>query len=179
VVRTASGYTGGTKPDPTYRSLGDHTESVEVEYDPSRVTYRELLRIFWNSHDPGSRAWSRQYRTAVFYRNEEQRRLVLETRAEVEARLGRPVRTDVEPVGRFYPAEDYHQKYSLKRHPALWDEVRTRYPSDREAEASTLAARLNGLLAGYGAPSSEELGTLGLTAEGADLLRAALGRTTH
>jgi len=176
VLRTTSGYAGGTKPGPTYRSLGDHTESVKVEYDPSRVSYRELLQVFWDSHDPASQAWSRQYRNAVFYEDEEQRRAVMETRAEVERKLGRPVKTDIEPAGRFYAAEDYHQKYSLKLHPGLWAEVRSRYPNERDAENSTAAARLNGYLAGYGVPAPEELDALGLTAAGEERLRAVLGR---
>jgi peptide-methionine (S)-S-oxide reductase len=173
VVRTTSGYTGGTAPDPTYQRLGDHTESVEVEYDPARVSYSDLLRIFWESHDPTSQAWSRQYRNAVFYHNEEQKRLAIETRAEVEKRLGKAVNTDVEDAGPFYPAEDYHQKYILKGYADVWTEIRSRYATEEEAVASTAAARANGYLGGYGSPTGEDLEALGLTPGAAVRLRAA------
>jgi methionine-S-sulfoxide reductase len=179
VVSTTAGYAGGEKPDPTYHSLGDHTETVEVEYDPSRVSFRDLLRVFWESHDPTEQAWSRQYRNAVFYHSEEQQRLALETRSEVEGRLGRAVKTDVEPAGRFYAAEDYHQKYTLRRYPELWSEVRARFASEDAAVASTAAARLNAYLAGYGAPSPRDVEALGLSPRGRERLRAAVRRVAE
>ena len=174
VVRTTSGYTGGRKIEPTYNSLGDHTESVEVEYDPARVSYADLLRVFWESHDPRSQAWSRQYRNAVFYHTEEQKRLAMETRAEVEKRLGRPVKTDVEGAGPFYPAEDYHQKYILKGNAGVWAEIRSRYATGEEAVASTAAARANGYLGGHGRPSAKDLEAVGLSEGAAQRLRAAV-----
>ena len=174
-MRTTSGYTGGRLPDPNYHRLGDHTESVEVEFDPARVSYRELLRVFWESHDPRSVAWSRQYRNAVFWHGDDQKRLVLESRAEVEGRLGRDVKTDVEPAGRFYPAEDYHQKYALKARRDLWEDLRSRFGSASEAEASTAAARLNGYLGGYGRPAARDLDALGLSSDGRAKLKAAIG----
>jgi len=179
VVRTTAGYAGGEKPDPTYRSLGDHTETVEVEYDPARVSYRDLLRVFWESHDPAGQAWSRQYRNAVFYHDAEQERLIRETRAEVAAHLGRAVKTDVEPAGPFYPAEDYHQKYTLRRHGELWAEVQARFTSEDAAVASTAAARLNGYLGGYGAPSSRDVDALGLSPRGRDRLVATVRRVAE
>ncbi len=179
MIRTTAGYTGGREPDPTYRSLGDHTEAVEVEYDPARISYRDLLAIFWESHDPGSQAWSRQYRNAVFFRSPEQERAVLESRAEIERLSRRPVRTDVEPAGPFYPAEDYHQKYSLKLHPELWGEVRSWFGSEEEAVASISAARLNGWLGGYGVPARADLDVLGLSPHGREVLGAAVRRVAE
>jgi len=179
VVRTTSGDTGGKKLGPTYGSLGDHTESVEVEFDPARVSYGDLLRVFWESHDPAGQAWSRQYRNAVFYHTEEQKRLAAETRAEVEKRLGRPVKTDLEPASPFYPAEDYHQKYILKGYADVWAEIRSRYATEEEAVASTAAARANGYLGGQGTPSAKDLEALGLSARAENRLKAALGRRTQ
>ena len=80
VVRTRVGYSGGQRKDPTYRSIGDHSETIQIDYDPARTSYKKLLFIFWQSHDPTHHAWSRQYMSAIFYQNEEQRKLALETR---------------------------------------------------------------------------------------------------
>lgn len=171
VLRTTVGYTGGTTEDPNYRRLGDHTEAVEVEYDPGGISYAELLEVFWRSHDPNARIWARQYRNAVFYHTDEQRQLVEETRRRVEARTGRKVTTAVERAGTFYRAEDYHQKYTLRRHPELWHELRTRFPSERALLDSTAAARLNGYLGGYGSPDGSSLSALGLPSSVEGFLR--------
>ena len=71
--------------NPTYHSLGDHSESIEIDYDPTMVSYRDLLKIFWEGHDPAARSWSTQYKAAVFYHNDEQKRLAEETRERIEA----------------------------------------------------------------------------------------------
>lgn len=79
VIRTRVGYAGGKTDAPTYRHMGDHTETVQIDYDPGRITYEELLKIFWESHDPESRPYSVQYKNAVFFHNaaqEEGRRQV-------------------------------------------------------------------------------------------------------
>lgn len=154
MIRTRVGYAGGTRPNPTYRSLGDHTEVVEVVFDPTRIPYAELLRVFWDSHDPTARAWSRQYRSVILYRSEAQRREAEASRDREAARLGRPVRTAVEPLASFTPAEDYHQKYYLRQDPGLLGELLAAYPRPGDLVRSTVAARLNGLLGGNG---SEDL----------------------
>ncbi len=150
MVRTRVGYAGGTRPNPTYRSLGDHTEVVEVTFDPARVRYADLLRVFWDSHDPTARAWSRQYRSVILYSTEAQRREAEASRDREAARLGRPVRTAIEPLAAFTPAEDYHQKYYLQQDPGLLMELRDAYPRFEDLVRSTVAARLNGLLGGNG-----------------------------
>lgn len=150
MVRTLVGYAGGTRENPTYHSLGDHTETLQVEFDPTRVGYEELLRVFWSSHDPTEQAWSRQYKAMVLYRGEEQRRLAEKARDEAAARLGRPVRTEIVPAGEFHPAEDYHQKYYLRSRPTLFEEFRAAYPDPKVFAASTAAARVNGYLGGNG-----------------------------
>ncbi len=175
MIRTTVGYTGGTAPDPTYRRIGDHTEAVEVVYDPARVSYRDLLGVFWGAHDPTARPWSRQYRNAVFPRSQEQTRAARETLAEVEARLGRPVRTAVEPAGPFYRAEAYHQKYALRNHRALWAALVDRYGGEDAAADATAAARLNGYLGGYGEPTDTALDALDLDPATRALAATALG----
>ena len=75
VIRTRVGYAGGRLKAPTYTHIGDHTETVQVDYDPAQITYAELLEVFWQGHNPRSRPYSRQYMAAVFYHNQEQKEL--------------------------------------------------------------------------------------------------------
>lgn len=171
-MRTRVGYTGGTLENPTYRNLGNHSESVQMDYDPTQISYEDLLAIFWESHNPTTASPSPQYKEAVFYHDEEQKRLAMETRDAVAERLGRQVRTEILPAGTFYLAEDYHQKYNLRRKEAFYSELAAIYPTTTELINSTAAARLNGYLGGHGtrAQLEEELDSLGLSAEAADRL---------
>ena len=166
------GYTGGTTPDPTYKRLGDHTESVAVDFDPNVVDYRELLELFWRGHEASRPAWSRQYMSAVFYVDEEQGRLAREVKASREAASGRTLRTEMLPLSRFYLAEDYHQKYILQGDRLLDREFRTMYPEFADFVDSAAAAKVNGYLYGCGtmAQVRTELSSLGLSAEGAEHL---------
>jgi peptide-methionine (S)-S-oxide reductase len=88
------------------------------------ISYRDLLSVFWNAHDPRSPSFSRQYRSAIFYHDDEQRRLAEETK-EIRQKDGR-VYTDIQPLSEFYLAEDYHQKYYLRGVEALMEELRAR-----------------------------------------------------
>ena len=149
-MRTRVGYAGGTKQHPTYEDLGDHSESVEMDFDPAVVSYEELLKVFWESHDATGEPWSCQYRAAIFVRGERQRQLATESRDREAARRGKPVRTPIETLSTFWRAEDYHQKYRLRNTPAVMDEFSKLFPDDRAFVDSTAAARVNGLLDGYG-----------------------------
>jgi peptide-methionine (S)-S-oxide reductase len=98
-----------------------HAESVEVVYDPKKVSYSQLLDVYWHNVDPtdaGGQFCDRgnQYRTAIFYRGDEERRLAEQSKKDIEAsgKLKKPIVTEVVPAGEFYPAEDYHQDYYLK-----------------------------------------------------------------
>ena len=168
MVRTRVGYSGGTKKSPTYHDLGDHTETVQLDYDPTHISYQELLAIFWESHNPGSRSWSRQYMTAIFFHNDQQKKLALETKDQVAARIKDEVYTQILPTTEFYLAEDYHQKYFLRREPGLLNELTAIYPTTKDFLASTVAARLNGYVAGYGtrAGIEAEISSLGLSPAG-------------
>jgi methionine-S-sulfoxide reductase len=119
-VRTRVGYAGGTTPDPTYHRLGDHSECIEVDYDADVITYEDLLAVFWASHDARARAYSRQYRSAILVRDEEQRAAAGRSKAAIESRLG-PVSTAIETLDRFYLAEDYHQKFEWIRFAHRWE----------------------------------------------------------
>ena len=162
---------------PTYRKIGDHTEAVRVDYDPRRITYARLLDIFWKSHTPTQRSWSRQYMHAVFYHNEAQRRQALASKAAVEQKIGHVVKTEVLPVRSFTMAEKYHQKYLLKSHQALLKQMMHIYPNPQDFVGSTAVTRLNGYAGGHGTGDqlSREIDILGLSAEGkkrlADLVR--------
>ncbi len=148
VVRTRVGYAGGTTPDPAYYSLGDHTEVVQVEYDPDVRSYADLLDVFWSNHDWRSAAPKRQYRGVVLAHDDRQEELAQHRRTALEERTGQSVQTAVERCGEFTLAEDYHQKYELRSTPIVGDELEALY-GDAFVD-STVAARLNGFVAGHG-----------------------------
>jgi peptide-methionine (S)-S-oxide reductase len=125
VVATISGYTGGHVKNPSYEEVSSggtgHLEAVDVAYDPARVSYEELLRVFWRNIDPTTpnRQFcdvGEQYRSAIFYRNEEQRKLAEASKSEIERTKSfrEPVVTEILLASEFYPAEDYHQDYYKK-----------------------------------------------------------------
>jgi peptide-methionine (S)-S-oxide reductase len=167
------GYTGGKTKDPTYTNLGDHSESIRIEYDPARVSYEALLDIFWENHSPGERSYSRQYAAFIFYHNEGQRKAALASRERIAARIKGPVYTEIVPASAFYPAEAYHQKYGLRSERELMDEFRSFYPDDNQFAASTAAARINGYVSGAGTTQEleAEIASLGLSEAGRKRLR--------
>jgi peptide-methionine (S)-S-oxide reductase len=126
VVATQVGYEGGHTENPTYRDVCSHTtghaEVVQVEYDPARVSYDDLLKVFWENHDPTQ--LNRQgpdvgdnYRTVIFYHTPEQQAAAQASkeRLEAEKRYRRPIVTQIVPAETFYRAEEYHQQYLEKR----------------------------------------------------------------
>jgi peptide-methionine (S)-S-oxide reductase len=149
VVRTRVGYAGGTTESPTYYNLGDHTETIQIDYDPTQISYEQLLEIYWDSHNPTVRPWSRQYMSIVFYHNNEQRELAMETKQSEEDSLGRQVYTEIIPFTEFYLAEDYHQKYYLQQSPELIEELAAIYPNFADFIDSTAVARINGYAGGH------------------------------
>ena len=112
------GFTGGKKKAPTYYTLGDHTETVEIHYDAKQTTYGDLLKLFWENHD-STACHSRQYMSAIFYHNSEQERLAKETKEEHQKKLTKKIVTRILPAETFYDAEDYHQKYLLRQQRAI------------------------------------------------------------
>jgi methionine-S-sulfoxide reductase len=125
VVSTTVGYTGGSEKNPTYEQVASgrtgHAEAIQVVYDPARISYQELLDVFWRNIDPTQPNgqfvdMGRQYRTAIFYHDEGQKRLAEASREEL-ARSGpfdAEIVTEIEPAGEFYEAEEYHQDYYQK-----------------------------------------------------------------
>lgn len=113
VNETVVGYAGGTKENPTYEDLGDHTESVQITFDPKKISYEQLLEHFWNEHDATYRTKT-QYKSAIFTHGEGQMAEALLSKEKRQAMNPRPIITEIHPAGTFYRAEDYHQKYLRK-----------------------------------------------------------------
>ena len=144
------GYAGGKTPGPTYARIGDHTETLQVDFDPRVTSYETLLGVFWKSHDPSRKAWSTQYRHALFYHDEAQRKLAVETRAAIEKERGKKVTTEILPFTGFTLAEDYHQKHALRRYREIEAEFEAMYPEAEDLAHSAAAARVNAFAAGHG-----------------------------
>lgn len=125
VISTTSGYTGGDQKNPTYKEVSrggtGHAEAVQIVYDPAKISYEELLRVFWHNIDPTNANgqfcdWGNQYRSEIFYHTAEQEELARQSLASLNETkpFAAPVVTRVTQAGRFYPAEDYHQDYYQK-----------------------------------------------------------------
>ena len=154
VVRTRVGYAGGTEPNPSYYALGDHTEVVQIEYDPAKIEYEALLDVFWANHAPFSAPHKRQYRGVVLAHDEQQREAAVASKEALADRTGKTVETAIEELSAFTLAEAYHQKYELRSTPVVGDELADLY-GERFVD-STVAARLNGFVAGHGEQSQRE-----------------------
>ena len=126
LVSTTVGYSGGSLKDPTYRDVctdrTGHAEVVQVVYDPSKISYDDLLKVFWENHDPTTLNRQgpdigTQYRSAIFYHTPEQEATARASKAKLETsgRYRRPIVTEITPAPDFYPAEEYHQQYLEKR----------------------------------------------------------------
>jgi peptide-methionine (S)-S-oxide reductase len=123
VISTTSGYIGGRTANPTYEEVvrggTGHAEAVEIVYDPAKVSYDKLLNVFWRNIDPLVKDrqfcdWGNQYRTAIFYHGDEQKRAAEASKAAVAKRFKEPIQTEIVAAGPFTKAEDYHQDYYLK-----------------------------------------------------------------
>jgi peptide-methionine (S)-S-oxide reductase len=129
VVSTTSGYAGGHVEDPTYKQVSaggtGHAEALRVVYDPSKVSYEELLYVYWRNVDPldGQGQFCDRgpsYRPVIFYESKEQRKLAVRSRDQVARILGKSVEVEIEPIDAFYPAEEYHQDYYEKNSIRYW-----------------------------------------------------------
>ena len=156
VVRTRVGYAGGTRTDPSYHALGDHTEVFQVDFDPERTSYRTLAGRALDAHNPNRQVRKTQYQNVVFAATAAQREAlaaVLEERGLEAGAIG----TRIERLDRFYLAEDYHQKHSLRGTPGIRSVFDELGYDDAELRESSAAAKLNGYAAGH--EIGGELGT--------------------
>ncbi|WP_237066440.1 peptide-methionine (S)-S-oxide reductase MsrA [Microbulbifer guangxiensis] len=142
VLKTTSGYSGGKVANPTYEQVSGggtgHAEVVQVTYDADKISYAQLLDVFWKNVDPldgGGQFCDRgdQYRSAIFYGNAEEKQLAEASKQQVAQQLGKPVATQVVPEATFYPAEDYHQDY-YQRNPVRYKYYRYRCGRDQRLE---------------------------------------------
>ena len=126
VISTRVGYTGGEMPNPTYKDVctdrTGHAEAVEVEFDPAQVSYDQLLKVFWENHDPTQLNrqgpdWGAQYRSAIFFHGPEQEAAARASKQALDnsGQYRKPIVTQIVPATMFYEAEDYHQQYLEKR----------------------------------------------------------------
>lgn len=158
IVRTRVGYAGGTKRDPTYHSLGDHTEVFQVEFDPGTIAYRDLLEIVFNSHNPQHQTRKTQYQNVVLVATAAQQATLNEF-LTTQGLTADGIGTRIEQLSRFSVAEDYHQKYKLRSVTSLMDAFEAAGYGDDELRESSIAAKLNGYAAGHDVAVAEELPT--------------------
>ncbi len=125
VMSVVSGYAGGNKPNPTYHEVGSggtgHAEVVEIEFDPSKISYEKLLDVFWKTHDPTNPRgvapdFGTQYRSLILPRDDAHLKIAKESKARAQKQFSKPIATEIKPLETFYPAEEYHQDYVTK-HP--------------------------------------------------------------
>lgn len=178
MVRTRVGYSGGTLKNPTYQKLGDHTETTQIDFDPARVSYAQLLQVFWSTHNPCAEPYSRQYMSAIFTHDEGQKALAISALGREEARRGKKIQTALLPYTGFTLAEDYHQKFELRNDYELMKEYLRIYPKIEDFVNSTAAARVNGYLGGNGSAEQlkSEIADLGLSPEGRKALVRRLAK---
>ncbi|XP_011176910.2 peptide methionine sulfoxide reductase isoform X2 [Zeugodacus cucurbitae] len=160
ILRTTVGYEGGSKDAPT----GDHTEVLEIDYDPKTISFKQLLDLFWNNHEYGlTNPIKRQYMSLILYHDDEQKKIAEESIVEEQKkRVPEKIITEILPKGKFFPAEDYHQKYRLQGHKDLAETLNL---DAKLLRTSYIATKLNGYLAGVGGVRQfrDELETFGLT----------------
>lgn len=152
--------------------MGDHTEAFQVDFDPKVTSFAKLLDAYWSAGPQCGAAFSRQYRHAIWYHDESQKKLAESTRKEVAKKARKEVTTAIEPLGTFTLAEDYHQKYYLRSTP-LWKEYTAIYPKMADLLRSTAVTRANGYMTAYGPQKAldKEIDGLGLSDAGKKWLR--------
>lgn len=147
VIRTRVGYHGGSKKNPTYRSIGDHTETIQVDFDPKVVSFAKLVEIFWGNHDFRHRTSRPQYMSAAWYHSPAQEKVIRDSAKALQDK-GSSVGTVIAPAGPFTFAEGYHQKYILRNRGSFMSPFNGM--SDAEFIHSAAASKVAGYVAGYG-----------------------------
>lgn len=151
VLRTRVGYAGGTILNPVYRQMGDHTETVQIDFDPAVLPYEEVLRHFWENHYPNRDGYKgRQYISLLRFHSSQQQEAIARIKEEMERRLGEDIETEIAPYRNFTLAEERHQKYYLKRYPRILEQLAPNYTGAQGLQNSIFAARLNGFAKGFG-----------------------------
>lgn len=160
VLHTRTGFTGGQTPDPSYSAIADHVETVEVSFDPELVSYRELLTYFWGHHNSRAKPIFRQYASAIFFTSKEQAEAAKAVRQGFQDKGSEdPILTAIIRLDKFYPAEQYHQKYYLQQDQALFELL-----PGKQKLSTRVATKLNALAgrAGERPVLSKSLSQLGI-----------------
>lgn len=156
MISTRVGYSGGTKEKPSYYDLGDHTEVIQIDYDPSKISFSDLVDIFWQGHSPDIDIKHRQYMSILFYHNDRQYISAMESKDFIEKSINQRIYTHIMPMEKFYLAEGYHQKYYIQLIKLFTEHFKDIYPKTNDFINSTAVARINGYLKGYGSISRLE-----------------------
>jgi len=151
-------------------------ETIQIDYDPEKISYAKLLQLFFSSHNPTWPSPIRQYASAVMVHDEEQERVAKEAMVEARERYGKKISTELLPYTGFTRAEDYHQKYYLRNTAVLMDQYKGRFPNEAAFTDSTAIARVNGYIGGNGTTEQleREESELGISTAAAEALREIL-----
>ena len=150
VIRTRVGYSGGSKENPTYHNLGDHTEVIQLDYDESKVSFEKLVNIFFNLHNPYYENQPAQYKSIIFYNDEYEKEVSIKVKTEFEEKRKHKLYTEIVKYDKFYMAENYHQKYYLQIVKEIYKDLRGKYDEFSHFVNSNEAAKINGYLKGNG-----------------------------
>lgn len=136
---------------PTYKQIGDHTETVEIDFNPAIISYGEILELFWKGHHPNRKNYKgRQYMSLLLYHDKQQKNAIEQKKTALEKELHKEIQTEVSTYRGFTLAEERHQKYFLKRYPDAIKQLTELYPSFTAFNDATLTARLNSFVRGLG-----------------------------
>jgi len=138
--------------------MGDHTETVQIKYDPEIISFGEFLKVFYEIHDPTFKYQSPQYMSLILYHDPEQKDLAQKEKKKLSEKFMGEVQTRIEEYISFYPAEDYHQKYFLQAFPEIMKELKKNSPDFQTLIKSKTAARINGYISGFGSKEQLEKG---------------------
>lgn len=170
------GYTGGTSADPTYYDLSGAAETVQLDFDPTQVSYEQLVEDFFSFHDATSAPATGQYRSVVFVKGPEQEAIARSVLQRLQASSDGTITTTIVPISDFTLAEDYHQKYALQSNSVFFKEFQAFYPDFWDLVDSMAAMRVNAYLDGFGTAEQlqVERGELGLSAAAQEHLLSAV-----
>lgn len=174
IIRTRVGYAGGTTNHPTYTNISDYIETIQMDFDPTMISFSELLTVFWKKHNPTQMPYKRQYISALYFHDKKQEELIKKSLQQISKTFSEKILTEIISFEKFYLAEDYHQKYRLQQIPELKQNFQEIFPTITDFINSTATARVNGYIAGYGniAQLKNEIDELGLSFSNQELLAA-------
>lgn len=168
IYRTRVGYCGGIEDNPSYRNIKDYSEAFEFDYDGDLITYDSIIETFWYSHTPENRTGKTQYKSIIFYRNQEEKIIAENSRKRFENQVGRSFNTEIKPLSKFYLAENYHQKFFLQNVQDIRKDFIEIYPNIMDFINSTSAMKVNSYCKGNGILKrlKEEIESFGLSSQG-------------